>query len=534
MTVAHDYLKAILQRGRDGMPPYDFQPNWQDAPRAFKFYRDPDIIELPRGRPQADPGDGSLRAAFCPAPAGDGAFTVGRLADMLRESYGLLGRRLEIHANDDVDKVRSYVAPKLYRGVASGGGRYPVSIYWSAGPGAGLTPGLYYYNVTHHGLQRLLAGNVSDRISAALAAAGHPAAETDQFLILGLKFWQNSFKYNNFCYHAVTMDIGTLLQSWRQWTNAHGLTLSPALWFDERDLGDLLGVPPEEEGIVGVVPLRWADRDDTAPDGTVANSVVVRHLDEERSREVLRFDFLEAIHRDTLSGATSRPSAAALDSARAVKRDSARPVPLPPPDFGRGLLSDAVRARRSSFGRFEAEPLPAGQLSTVLAAAVRGGALPCDIPAAGEYGLDLVKMCLFVNHVAGIEPGAYEYDRDENALLPLQVGPPGEFLQRNYFLNNYNVERAGAVLVPVVRAGAVLDAIGPRGYRLINTLVGSVAQAVYVACAGVGIGCGAALGFDNISYAEEMGLGERGEVPLLMIMIGRERGTRAAYRYEIA
>jgi nitroreductase len=143
-------------------------------------------------------------------------------------------------------------------------------------------------------------------------------------------------------------------------------------------------------------------------------------------------------------------------------------------------------------------------------------------------------MCLFVNHVAGIEPGSYEYDRDENALLPLQGGPPGEFLQRNYFLNNYNVEQASAVLVPVVRADAVLDAIGPRGYRLINTLVGSVAQAVYVACAGVGIGCGAALGFDNISYTEEMGLGERGEVPFLMIMIGREHHTRAAYRYEIA
>lgn len=32
MAYAHDYLNAVLNRARDGMPPYGFQPNWADAP----------------------------------------------------------------------------------------------------------------------------------------------------------------------------------------------------------------------------------------------------------------------------------------------------------------------------------------------------------------------------------------------------------------------------------------------------------------------------------------------------------------------
>ena len=531
MTVVHDYLRSVARRSRDGMEPYSFVPNWLDSPRPFKLYRSLPVAELPGVIDPATSARGSLRNSLSPsAGPTDEVFTVERLAAMLKDSYGYLGRRLTINANDDLDKIQSYRSAKMNRGSASGGGRYPISIYWIAGPSAGVTPGVYYYNTTRHGMQQLLAGDVSGRVAEAVGLPGGAFPETDQFLVMGLKFWQNSFKYNNFCYHAVTMDIGTLAQSWRMWARARDIDLRPALWFDEADLGALLGTEPHEEGVVGVVPLLCGAK----PGPRSGETASVRHHDDERSREVLRFDLMEAVHQATMIDATSRPDGDALDSARALPpRDNAL-ISLPAPDFGDNSFSAAVRNRTSSFGGFVARPMALGTLGTLLAAAQRGGSLDCDIPSvSAERGLDLMKLYVFVNHVAGLQPGSYEYDPGPHGLRLVKAGPRGDFLQRNYFLSNYNVEQTGAVLVPVVRAETVVDAVGARGYRLANTLTGAVAQAVYTTAAGIGIGCGAALGFDNVSYTEELELRD-GEMPLLMIMVGHERIGRGAYRFDIA
>lgn len=108
----------------------------------------------------------------------------------------------------------------------------------------------------------------------------------------------------------------------------------------------------------------------------------------------------------------------------------------------------------------------------------------------------------------------------------MKPGPPGPFLQRNYFLSNYNLEQAGAVLVPTVRTTAVLDTVGDRGYRLVGGTIGAVAQTFYTTAAALGLGAGVALGFDNIAYIEELGLTGTDEAPLLIMLLGHERPRR--------
>jgi nitroreductase len=233
-----------------------------------------------------------------------------------------------------------------------------------------------------------------------------------------------------------------------------------------------------------------------------------------------------------MAGAGDRPAPSALKAAEVnPPRDLGPAVALPDPRPLTGTLAAALRARRSSFGRFSsAVPMPPAQLATVLSAAAVAGAYLCD---ANADGLMLAKSFVFVNHVAGITPGAHEYEPVTNTLHPIVEGARGDFLQRNYFLENYNVEQAAAVIVVAVRAVAVLDAVGDRGYRLTNAVVGAVSQAVYTACSALGIGCGAALGFDNLSYVEELGIADTGEAPLLIIMIGNERPQAANFRSEI-
>ncbi|MEU6207959.1 nitroreductase family protein, partial [Micromonospora musae] len=103
-----------------------------------------------------------------------------------------------------------------------------------------------------------------------------------------------------------------------------------------------------------------------------------------------------------------------------------------------------------------------------------------------------------------------------------------------YFLSNYNLEQAGVVIVPTIRTIAVLDAVGDRGYRLVNATIGAVSQSFYTAAAALDVGGGVALGFDNISFIEELDLDGTGEAPLLIMLLGHERARPADFRYDIA
>ncbi|NJP66967.1 nitroreductase family protein [Streptomyces spiramenti] len=540
MGEAHAYATAIMNRGRTPMEPVDFVPNWADGPRKSKLYRGTDATPLPDGD---YPADASLQDGLAPAAPLDGpgaAFDLDALGGMLRDSYGVTGRRLGVQANTDLSALPHYRMATWSRGSASGGGLYPVSVYWVSGASGPLTPGVHHYSTSRHSLQRLLTGDVSDRVRDALGERA-PGPETDQYLVLGVKYWQNAFKYNSFTFHVVSMDVGALLATWRLWARARGMEIEPALWFDEHRLTDLLGVGAEEEGVFAVVPLRWrpgAHRPSAAP--ATGGRVGVTAGDSERSRTVRRFEDVTTMQRVTAGRAADRPVPDDLTDALPLPPDRDRDgvrVALPEPAPLTADVRTALRSRRSSFGRFDAQrPMTAAELAATLRAAHLGAELGGDT-AAPAGGPGLTGLYVFVNHVADIAPGAYHYDPHDPegpALRGVVDRAGGPFLQRNYFLANYNLEQAGAVLVPVARTHAVLDAVGDRGYRLTNALIGATAQATYTAGAALGLGCGVALGFDNISYAEELGLAERGESALLIMMVGRERPRPADFRYDLA
>lgn len=526
-TDAHEYVTAILERNRVPMPPLDFAPDWSDRPRPTKYYPGALSFPLPDAPP---PSSATVAAGMRPEPADD-AFSLPVLGAMLRDSYGLLGRRLGIQANTDVPGFPWYAQAMWHRGTAAGGGLYPCSIYWVAGPGAGVCPGVYHYGCRQHAMQRLIAGDVTGRVREALGAP----TDATQFLLVGVKYWANSFKYNNFSYHAVSMDVGTLLQTWRLWAGAQRRRIAPRFWFDQAALGQLLGLPPDEEGLFAAVPLTWAATSASAGHETAPapRDAVVRRRDSEQSRVVLAFDGLRRIHRATADAATRPPAVGALAAAAATAApDSGDRIALPPASPLEMPIRTALSRRRSSFGRFDGTaPIGKGDLAALLAAA-RSAHLPTEF-AGGADG-ELAKFYLFVNHVRGVAAGSYAYDAAGHQLRCIRHGPPGQFLQRTYFLPNYNLEQAAVVVVPTIRAHAVLDAVGARGYNVVNATIGAAAQNFYTAAAALDLGCGVALGFDNVAYVEELGLDATGEAPLLIMMAGHERNQPADYRYELS
>ncbi|MFD0225700.1 nitroreductase family protein [Streptomyces hirsutus] len=544
MGYAHEYAHAILHRGRVPMEPTDHVVNWDDGPRKGKYYPHAEAFALPATEDLADvPVAPGLLPGAVPVRDGDAArgFSLPLLSAMLQDSYGLTGRRLGIQANTDLPGLPFYTHANWSRGTAGGGGLYPVSIHWASGASGPLAPGLHYYDIHRHALQRLLAGDVTDRVRRALGPdAPAEALDTDQYLILGVKYWQNSFKYNSFSFHVVSTDVGTLVHTWRIWAAARGLRLAPVMWFDESRLNELLGVEGEEETVFAVVPLRWdapassrAPALDDAPRTDPAHRPSVRHRDVERSRTLLDFTALREMHSATLAAATDRPVPGALAAAAALPADAGGDrVELPAPAFPGTGLRRTLRDRRSSFGRFDARRRVAGEHLSAVLAACAGTRLAGDTDPAGE--VRLARMYAFVNHVEGVEQGAYVYDAERGDLRLVAAGPQGSFLQENYFLANYNLEQAGVVLVPTVRTGAVLDAVGDRGYRLAVGTAGAVAQSFYLAASALDLGAGVALGFDNVSFVERLGLADGDEAPLLIMALGHERPGPADFRHEIA
>lgn len=535
MGEAHRYATAILHRGRVPMEPVGFEPDWTDRPRKWKHFPGVESYPLPDADPGAAGASGTARAGLLGAD-GEGRFGLAQLGGMLRDTYGLLGRRLGIQANTDLAALPSYTHANWHRGTASGGGLYPVTVtFVTAGTGP-LLPGAYHYSPAQHALQRLLTGDVTARVRAALGTTATEGAHADHFLVLGVKYWQNAFKYNSFCFHAVSMDVGAATHGLRTWARAAGLAAEPHWWFDEGSLARLLGLD-DGEGVFAVVPLRWHDDEAAtarrAPSSPGAEAVRVTRRPDERSRTVLRFADVDAMQAATRQDSPGTPAPDALSRAAltALPRPDAEGVPMAgDPALLDVPLRSALRRRRSSFGRFDArEPLGRTALGTVLEAADHAAR---DV--LGSTDARLVRLYVFACHVDQVEPGTYAYEPESRGLHLVVPGDPGRFLQDSYFLANYNLEQAGAVVVPAVRTAAVLDAVGDRGYRLVNASIGAVAQAGYVAAAATGTGCGVALGFDGVSYVEHLGLAGSGEVPLLLMMLGGERPGEADFRYEIA
>ncbi len=167
MSTTTEYVEAVVRRARTPMAPLDWETDWHDQPLRHKVYRDVHRLPLPAG---LTPVTASLGSALG-SPDPGGVSTLEGLAEMLRHSYGLLERRLRVTGNDDNDRRYWAQNATWARATASGGGLYPLEIYWVTGGDGPVQPGVYHYSSPHHAMQRLLAGDVVDR------APGRPAPD---------------------------------------------------------------------------------------------------------------------------------------------------------------------------------------------------------------------------------------------------------------------------------------------------------------------------------------------------------------------
>src|SRR4051812_8048995 len=338
VRTVRDYAERMFWRGRVPIEPVNFQPNWHDQPSKHKTYLGVPRLPLPQDLPDLGP----VSEAFG-GDAGKGTdWTLESVSTLLRLSYGLLDRRLRIGWNQDIDDRIHYDQALWGRATASGGGMYPLETYWVTGGSGPLTPGVYHYSTAHHALERLLTGDVSGQVRAALGE--DPG--TDQFLLVSVRFWKNSYKYNSFCYHVVTQDAGAMLGSWELIARGLGRPLRRVLWFADEPLNALLGLRTLDESVLAVVPLPWAGG--AGPARPPIGGGTAERPFFERSAEILRFEQVERVHLATLltgDQVDARPIAA--PGSAVVPAPVSGGTRLPPPAPGDAELGGVLRRRRS-------------------------------------------------------------------------------------------------------------------------------------------------------------------------------------------
>jgi len=548
IQISQDYAKAVFERSTKQMPPYNFVPNFGDQPSRFKTYHDVERVALPTDFPDKLASMADILERISTPQIDRRGISSDELAMILQFAHGALSRRLRVTWNQDARSLAVYhFAHFAYaRGTPSGGGMYPTEIYWASGASGTLVPGVYHYDNAHHALARLSTGDVTQRIQAALFE--HPLAmQTDQFLLISLNFWKNAFKYNSFCYHVVTQDLGALLCSLRLMATGFHSDLSTILWYRDDDLNRLIGLEKASENVFAVVPVPMGTNFGTGTLQTPQASqratqarvplqdVLVDKASFQRSKRVIRFETNENMHEATLITNEERPGTHRTFQACVEAPSGSEKVELPPPDMQllqKDLLETFLQ-RRSSFGSFSAHvPLTRNELATLLyfGSAIR------------QYMTDLkqvngkphfTRLMVFINNVDGIEPGAYAYDQERHCLWLIQKGDLAFVLQKHYFLQNYNLTETGVLIAIVGSVDKMLAVYGNRGYRLLNAEVGMVAQGLYMAATAMSVACGAALGFDNIALNTLLGLDDTGQQTLLFLMAGHERQQIGDFNYRL-
>lgn len=503
---ARSYADLIINRVERGMPTDRWSVDWADSPTDQKVYPTAQRLILPTPAP----GSGLLDDS---ADGLNGPRRAAVLADLLHLSYGLLSQRSRVNCNDHPDVLAHADRYRWGRGAASGGGRYTVSVYRVVGRAPDLAPGIYHYSPLHHAWDVLALG---DHTAAVAAAQGYPQTGED-YLLLTIDYWQSGFKYNDFAYQATSMDVGTLLGTWRYLLGERCDQVRPDMWVNEEALAELLGIDRLHEGVYAVLDI-GAVHVARERGGRVELTAY------QRSRSPQVFPTTRALQRG-MAGAPSRP-----EIARGRPHALPGTVVAPLPSAGEVPVGDKVRAamsRETSFGRFDGASIAADHLLAMLSAAARASEL-----VAGDLGAvatGCVTQYVFVERVSGLEPGLYETDTQGSCLRLVEPGSHAELLAQTYFLHNYDGQRAAATIILAGDVLGVSEELGVRGYRIINAAAGAVCQVLSLEASRLGVGLGAALGFDVARHVNGIGLADVPQKPMLMLLVGHDTELSGAW-----
>jgi len=424
--------------------------DWPNQPLPFKIYRDLEPIALVRDFAAREVPALTAIASAAGPPAPD---AVERIPDLTT-----LSRVLFLSAG--ITKRRPHPGGATYfRAYPNTGALYHVDLYLVIGDLPELAAGVYHFAPHDFALRRLRQG---DWRGVLLAASGEnpDLARAPVVIASASTYWRNSWKYQARAWRHCFWDAGTLHANLMAAAASETLEPRVILGWADRPVERLLGLDPQREGALTLVPLGRAHR----PPPPAPEMPEIRFETEPLSQSEVDYPGIRAAQL-----ASSLGDGAEAAAWRGAPPPHAEPEPTGPlvalrPSSDHELPDeslDRVIRRRGSTRAFDGgRPLSFEALSSALDRATRGLAADFLEPP----GETLCDLYLIVNAVEGLEPGAYHYRRRDASLELLREGSFRETAGRLGLGQRLPADAAVNVycLADLPRA---LERFGNRGYR---------------------------------------------------------------------
>ena len=454
--------------------------DWGDPPPSFKRY--PGRPRLALASPQV------MRAR-----AAASAFDAAALAAVLWHTAGVSRR------SGGID----------FRTAPSSGALFSTELYVAVRKVEGVAAGLWHYDAKANALEQLRATLVAD-VALGMDAVG--ADDALAVVVATAVFRRSGHKYRDRTYRYVLADLGHALENLRTAAQAVGAAATLLPHFDGARAAATLELDEAEEGVLALGVLRPAGASapermaNAAAGSQVLPAAAMRWTPPQMSTaDAAPLGVTGAVHRATSlraagAAAAGAPAAAAPAAPPpSASRPSALRVAadthLLPPYVAAPLDVLALIARRRSVRRFAATPLPAQQLSALLAAMGRRPPLLSDA----------VRIDVLTQAVEGLTPASWRYAPAEHALhLQLHHDTRLRRRSRAAALNQDVVGDAAVVFVlSIERAAFQADPAGAaRGYRHAFIEAGLVGERLYLEAGARGLGvCAVGAFYDDEAAA---------------------------------
>lgn len=511
MVDARDYHDATIHRpGRPGGSSTAMDPALR--PRPWKQYRDLDHISLPEIYRIRQPTlslitERSAEPRLDPDAEPAWPLTRKTIASLCFVANGIT----QTVGTDRGETVQ-------FRAASCTGRLYHIDLYLAVGSDCDLPAGLYHFDPRQMRLDVLREGDVRHEVAR---AAGNEDRTDDAPLVViaTSQWWRNAWKYTERAYRHAFWDTGTIIANLLAAAQAFANRAAVVTAFDDDTITSLLGIDPENEAPVALIPIGAGDSVDEereiepiAPDTEPVSSEVIDYPMIVDAWEQSRLEDGEtaSVWRETVAERVPFGSVALGDA------DRFHLAPVDDEIASSRPLNHTIRRRGSCREFSEAGP-SVRMVGTVLDRALRG--IPGDWNHGHADGHSFLSTYLLIDGVDGIPTGTYQYDRHGATIE--RVGSADGHVMERLALDQPWAGEAHVNVYLMANIDRIVDSIGNRGYRLAQLEAGITLGRLYLATYAHRRLGGTGLTFYDELVTDHLSPRAEGQTPMCLFAFGR-------------
>lgn len=470
--------------------------DWQNPPSQFKEYAGAERIDLRPFLPTAENENWQAEAALRDP---NGPFALPVISRILFATNGVTA--IAVGGEQQM----------YFRAAPSAGALYPTDLYLLVRDHADIPDGVYYFHVRDHALVEVYPkglGPSGDRMFERLSRAcfNDPVVSKADLALVGTAvYWRSAWRYGDRAYRRCLLDTGHVLGNLDIIAPRMGVGLTAVGGFVDDEVGELLAIPGEKEGVLGVYPLYDLSKHADIRPGPSARPCGTDDGRVEKDA-ILTVHNAGAIRRDQANRQAAGGSEITEPLLVNPKYEFAEGVKLKPSTDVSEQIEIAILRRRSTR-QLTGRALSLTELSDVLAFSYRPDLKqgPEFLPRFFDTGL--LETFVVVNNVEGLAAGVYYFAPGFMELLKVRAGD----VRREIYhlcLGQELARDASAVVIHTADLEAATARYGSRAYRYLHLDAGHIGERMNVAAIKLGLGVSGIGGFFDDEVNELLAIPE--------------------------